>query len=443
MDVNSMWACLQDHDTANHWKQVAGWRKVCDLAQTHLGRLHEYRRGLAAAWPPETSAASSTYLAELDELIDKVQRTHDAAAANYTALSAATQAISTTRAALRKIHEVYATKLQQKQAYDLMAADPKAVMGNRVTTPPVADGELEQLNVQARSVMFGLSGELQQAQATLQKPPPPPPRVGHQPNDADIYGSTAQAPVIPPVVPVPIRPASATTGARNAAPSESMRVQVPNGVGPVLGGTGSALMPGTTNPSLSGSGLPPAGPPAATSSGLPAGTPIGPVGGLPPRNSASARPPAGTENPAQRQTPPASTRPMAPGGLIGGTPGMGLSQPGPTQSSPRRVNPIGGVIGGGGAGTAPSGGAGSRPGSGRGLSATQGMAPMGGAPGSAIPPGVQSTSVHPSDRRKEGIRPSRWDPDHPWETDTGVAPVVRPPDDGGPIDPGPAIGFSK
>ncbi|KAB1900814.1 hypothetical protein F8274_30865, partial [Micromonospora sp. AMSO31t] len=101
MDVNSMCACLQDHDTANHWKQVAGWRKVCDLAQIHLGRLQEYRRGLASAWPPETSAASGTYLAQLDELIEKVRHTHDAAAANYTALSAATQAIGTTRAALR------------------------------------------------------------------------------------------------------------------------------------------------------------------------------------------------------------------------------------------------------------------------------------------------------------------------------------------------------
>src|SRR6185312_12145869 len=79
MDVNSMWACLQDHDTTNHWKQVAGWRKVCDLAQIHLGRLQEYRRGLAEAWPPETSAASGTYLAQLDDLIAKVRHTHDAA----------------------------------------------------------------------------------------------------------------------------------------------------------------------------------------------------------------------------------------------------------------------------------------------------------------------------------------------------------------------------
>ena len=58
MDVASMWACLKDQDTTNQWRQVAGWRKVCDLAEAHLGRLQAYRRGLAEAWPPETNAAS-------------------------------------------------------------------------------------------------------------------------------------------------------------------------------------------------------------------------------------------------------------------------------------------------------------------------------------------------------------------------------------------------
>ncbi len=223
-----MWACLQDHDTANHWKQVAGWRKVCDLAQTHLGRLQQYRRGLAEAWPPETSAASRTYLAELDELIDKVQRTHDAAAANYTALSAATQAIGTTRAALRKIYEEYATKFQQKQAYESMVADPKAVMGNRATEPPVADGELERLNVQARSMMFNLSGELQQAQATLQKPPAaPPPTWRDQPNDPDVYGIDAQCRLFPRSLAVPDAASSdldlGVHGDKSARPSRHYR----------------------------------------------------------------------------------------------------------------------------------------------------------------------------------------------------------------------------
>ncbi|MEU4400057.1 hypothetical protein [Micromonospora orduensis] len=442
MDVNSMWACLQDHDTANHWKQVAGWRKVCDLAQIHLGRLQEYRRGLATAWPPETSAASRTYLAQLDELIDKVRHTHDAAAANYTALSAATQAIGTTRAALRKIYEEYADKLQQKQAYETTAADPKAIMGSRVTEPPVTDAELERLNVQARGMMFGLSGELQQAQATLQKPPPPPPRPGHQPNDPDVYGAGPQAPAIPPIVAVPMVPVISPSQARNATSSGPVSVQAPPGVGPVLGGTSSALAPGTTSPITPGSTIPPQASPTA-SPGLPSSSSVGPIRGLTTRRSGLTGPQTGTENTAHRPAPPASTRPMPPGGLIGTTPSMGLGQPAPANNSPRRVNPIGGVIGGGGAGTAPSGGAGSRPRGGRSLSATQGISPMGGAPGLASPPGTQSTSLRPGDRRQADNNSSQWDPDHPWETDTGVPPVVRPPDHEGPIDPGPAIGFTR
>ncbi|MGC1212802.1 MAG: hypothetical protein WA890_16215, partial [Micromonospora sp.] len=103
MDVLSMWACLQDQDTTGHWKQVASWRKVCDLALAHLSRLQEYRRGLAEAWPPESNAAARAYIAELDLLIEKVQRIHDAAAANYDALAAATRALSSTRADLKPI----------------------------------------------------------------------------------------------------------------------------------------------------------------------------------------------------------------------------------------------------------------------------------------------------------------------------------------------------
>ncbi|MGW0215951.1 hypothetical protein ACWDXH_16310 [Micromonospora chokoriensis] len=441
MDVNSMWACLQDHDTANHWKQVAGWRKVCDLAQTHLGRLHEYRRGLAAAWPPETSAASSTYLAELDELIDKVQRTHDAAAANYSALSAATQAISTTRAALRKIHEVYAVKLQQKQAYDSMAADPKAVMGNRVTTPPVADGELEQLNVQARSMMFGLSGELQQAQATLQKPPAAP-RVnpGIDQSDADAYGG---APIIPPVVPVPLSPSAAT---RPSSPKGLAGTSTSQSVGPVLGGVSGIIAPspaspvapfGTPSPTMNSTSVFPGAPPLPSAisgrDNLSATPRSQPHTAYPPGNQSSTK-----------GLPPAPSRAMPPGGLIGGTPGMGLGQPGPSTNQPRRINPVGGLIGGGGAGTGPTGGAGSRPGGARGANALHGMPPFGLGSG-----GGTGTSPAGNAPMGSGVRAKRdeearsWDPDHPWETGKGVDPVVRPPKDDGPIDPGPAIGLDR
>lgn len=440
-----MWACLQDHDTANHWKQVAGWRKVCDLAQTHLGRLQQYRRGLAAAWPPETSAASRTYLAELDELIDKVQRTHDAAAANYTALSAATQAIGTTRAALQKIYEEYATKFQQKQAYESMVADPKAVMGNRVTEPPVADGDLERLNVQARSMMFNLSGELQQAQATLQKPPPrPAPRVDEE--GAGTTTAVALAPIVPPIVPVPIRPpARIPSSIDSSASSPDSRLPATGGVGPVLGGATAVPVP--------------------TVGDLPRGQQLGHVnqasgmaqpptlGGIPNASNVLRSPteqrapglPSPNEPRTNGVTTPTTPRTMPPSGLIGGSPGLGFGQPNSGAAAPRRVNPIGGVIGGGSAGTAPTGGAGSRPSAPRASGTIGGMSPIGGAPGTGANRQTGTPPVRPGRWVYGGSdsESDRWDADYPWRTEQGVAPVVLPPDEDGPIDPGPALGLPR
>jgi hypothetical protein len=45
-------------------------------------------------------------------------------------------------------------------------------------------------------------------------------------------------------------------------------------------------------------------------------------------------------------------------------------------------------------------------------------------------------------RRGEGDANTHWDPDNPWATDEGVDPVVLPPSDPDPIDPGPFIGHS-
>jgi hypothetical protein len=103
-------------------------------------------------------------------------------------------------------------------------------------------------------------------------------------------------------------------------------------------------------------------------------------------------------------------RAMPPGGMIGGVPGAGLGQPGAGASAARRINPVGGMIGGGGSGTTP----------------------MGGAAGG-----------HRGRGQSEDENAKRWDPDNPWETDEGVAPVVLPPRAVRRIDPGPAIGFDR
>lgn len=425
-----MWACVQDQDTAGQWKQVAGWRKVCDLALAHLSRLREYRRGLAEAWPPETNAAARAYIAELDQLIDRVQRTHDAAAANYDALAAAARAIGSARAELQPLHEEYEKKLRQKQAYEATIADPKAVAGSRLPErPPVTDDDLEQLNVRARGLMTGLSGELQHAQVMLRQPPVPVrPAPRADPHSSDPYLGSDPAPIIPPIVAVPITPSTPISGRRpSVATSPPVHPGSPStsgviGGGPILGNAGpgtpvQAMPPGTASPATPNT---PSGTPGAPlPSALNRGTSLGPLGNDPVAGKSTNRP-----------LPP---RPTGTNGMI---PGVPLGQPGmggPT----RRANPPGGVIGGGAAGTAPTGAAGSRPNTGRGPQiGTPGLTPLGGAPGLSPAHGRQNSKGLDTDLER------RWDPDNPWEVERGVNPILEPPDEG-PIDPGPAIGFNR
>lgn len=435
-----MWACLQDQDTTGQWKQVAGWRKVCDLALAHLSRLREYRRGLAEAWPPETNAAARAYLGELDQLIDQVQRTHDAAAANYDALAAATRAIGSTRAELQPLHDEYAEKVRQKRAYETILADPKAVAGSRLPEkPPVTDAELEQLNVRARGLMTGLSSELQQAQVMLRQPPPRPvPKVDEPTQQPGTDGST---PLIPPIVPVPLSIEKASSAAQPRATAGSTPMPQAPSVGPILGGTGTALGPA---PQQNITPTPPT--PSSFQSGVSVNGPLPSVPGAPrslptpglPRGEVTRGGGGGRPTPP---TPPSRSVPF--GGLIGSGPQSGWSQP-TGGTSPRRVNPVGGVIGGGAAGTAPTGAAGSRPGTGRYSQHGNlgGLPPIGGSPAAA---GTNSFGPTGRPARSSGDKNGvcDWDPHDPWKIDEGVDPVVRSPDEEGPIDPGPAIGLNR
>ncbi|WUW37622.1 hypothetical protein OG271_16025 [Micromonospora rifamycinica] len=438
MDVLSMWACLQDQETQGHWKHVAGWRKVCDLAQTHLRRLQQYRSSLAEAWPPATNAAARTYLGELDELIGKVQRTHDTAAANHDALAAAARAIDSARPEIKRLHDDYAQKLHQKRGYEATLADPRAAAGSRVVDPPVTDADLEKVNTQARGIMFGLSGELQQAQAMLQKPPSPPPRLpSRDPSNSDAYSNTAPIATVPPIVPVPLSSSNGLSNSRLPAARQKFPTTPITQSGPVLGNAGAA----SSQPAAKGPNTAPSARPPSRDGSKSSVSPVTPPSGPPSRIEAKKWLNANLIEPfteRQQGVPQRTTPSLAPpNGIIGSTPGTGFTQQ-PGNPSPRKINPVGGVIGGGAAGTAPTGGAGSRPGGSRQPGLTP-APPIGGSP-----TGLTGATSGRSDRSEkvDGTR-RHWNPDQPWEVGEGVTPVVRPPDDSGPIDPGPAIGFNR
>jgi hypothetical protein len=173
-------------------------------------------------------------------------------------------------------------------------------------------------------------------------------------------------------------------------------------------------------------------------------------------------------------------RALPQGGLIGGPPGAGLVQPSATGQM-RRVNPVGGVIGNEARGPSAgrqgrfagsrvnpltpeaserfaSGQVGSQPGlSSAGAPRTAPRAGGGRAraafSASDLPPGV--TQVKRADgsiitphqygptRRNDEEEGGRWDPDNPWKTGDGVAPVLRPSEHHDRVDPGPAIGLDR
>jgi len=117
---------------------------------------------------------------------------------------------------------------------------------------------------------------------------------------------------------------------------------------------------------------------------------------------------------------PDSVQAMPPGGVIGGIPGRGVAQPGSMRPTTQRINPVGGVIGG----VMPQSRAGSSLVSGQpvGIGGPHGHAARGSA-----------------GRGQE--EQTRWDPDNPWQTASGVDPIVLPPREQR-LDPGPAIGRS-
>jgi hypothetical protein len=362
-------------------------------------------------------------------LIANLQATYDAAVANHSAFASATLAISLSRTDVKKIYDEYTanqTKLTE------FANKPKPVSKYVAPQkPPVADGRQEQLNNQARSIMFGLSGEIIQARTQITKPALyTDGRIDNQTkNDS---GPQYVAPPIPPIQTFdpgtgsPHSSGSGTphqpTSTQPAGPGADHQPTQPGPArqpGLVLGGT-QPVMSGppstgiTVSPPVGGGGLP------GTISPTPV-LPTPPLGSTPPGfpSSTGTRLTPG-EGPGRSVIGglPNGSRPMPPGGVIGGTPGVGLGQPRVGGRAPSRVNPVGGVINPENSARQPSA-------AGRGgMSSSQPI----------------TTGGRSATRREEAEESMRWDPDNPWETAEGVAPVVLPATEQRVV-PGPAIGL--
>lgn len=452
----NMWSTLANQDTEPYWEQVSAWKKTSELSLTHLSRLKQYRDGLAEAWPPEKNEAARAYVERLDYLIEVVQGVYDTSSSNHQTLSNITLAIGEARRKLEPIVREYEEKQRAKKEYE----DTNPLLA--IFKDEVKQSDLDAVDAKARSIMYSLSGELAGAQMQLQKPPPYTKKVGREePQPPDGNGMGGSIPPVLPPVPVPGSVGGGPSYSASPTPAVHTVVptQPPSGVGPVLGSTGT-LTPPTVSPTppsiitpsptpTPGPGLPGPFPPPNT--GLPPG-PKPP--GLPPSpgypNSSNLAPGTGGPKTGLGTGGGLTPRAMPPGGMIGGSPGAGLGQPAPGPNAARRINPVGGVIGGGGAGgsagTTPLGGAGQRPGMGGGMPAGSAGRPGAGVGRTPMTSG-QNFGMAPSSRggvqKQDEENSQHWDPDNPWETDEGVAPVMMPSRQTNRIDPGPAIGYNR
>jgi hypothetical protein len=422
-----MWSLIANQDTTAHYTMLTGWQKSYELILEHMTQVQNYRENLAAAWPPEKSPASAAYIAQLDDLIKHLQKTYDASIANHTAFAGATLSLSLSRNDLKKIYDEYSANQAKLDEFD---AKPKPVQYGKVPAlppkPPVAVGRQEALNNQARILMSKLSTDLVQSQTSLTAPPQfvAPGFIDDRKTPIDNH--SVAPPIFSPMAPDDSRTGSVSSHGTSANSSVgSVHAATPPPTSPASGVGQPGLVLGGANQPVA------TPPPLATPTPLPAGG--GPLPNvisqppiLPPPTTPlypGLSPTSGTVRNFQGEgigrtigAGPAGVRPMPPGGVIGGTPGVGLGKPAMGRGPAQRVNPVGGVIRSSGS-EAGSGSRGSSP-------QGQGMTNMGSRAG----------------RRGKSDDSKSWDPNNPWETAEGVAPVVVPVAEQS-VDPGPAIGL--
>jgi hypothetical protein len=429
MDVPTMWALVANQDTTAHYEVLTGWQKSYELVIEHMSQVQNYRDNLATAWPPEKSPASAAYVAQLDNLITHLQKTYDAAIANHTAFAGATLSLSLSRNDLKKIYDTY---VSNQGKLDTFNAKPKPVQYGKVPVlppkPPVASGVQEALNTQARVLMSKLSTDLVQAQMSFTAPPKfvPPVFIDHgkeaEPNPA------FTPPPVPAAIPTDSGSGSSSSrGTTTHSTPGSAHTFEPPATSPTVGVRQPGLVLGGANPPI-GTPLPPPttmpGTPLPAGGGLPnviTQPPILPPPtmpfspGLGPTSGAVRSLPGEGMGRVMGAGPAGGVKPMPPGGVIGGNPGTGR-QSAIGRGSTQRVNPVGGVI------------------------RNSGAEPGAGIRGSSTPGQSLTNMGTRAGRRSKSDETATWDPDNPWDTAEGVAPVVLPTTEQR-VDPGPAIGL--
>jgi hypothetical protein len=447
--MEAMYNLLAPVDAATNDTVEDGWLATCRLTDSHLSAVTKYRDELALAWPPERSEAAAAFIGRLDSLVERLKETHEAAVTNHQAFQAVNAAI---KAAQPVVASAYSDYINNEAALSVWRSEyanaqralevatqngvRQMALNTVLPTPPVAVSVQEELVAKVRAEMYKVSSAAIESQYKLKQPKPYDPGVG--PSDrTKNEGSGERAVALPPVIPLPT--AASNSGTHDAGLAAGRRHSSSPLPAPPSGTPANIPVTGVEGPVLAG-GQPTPGPlPNAprTAPQIPGASPRVPAlpGDtiVPPLPAATAAPRPSVGLPTGRAGrsvfgggPASPPRGVPSNGVIGEEPA--LMPGGGTQPVPTRVNPVGGVIA---AQPPPFAGA-----------AARGAVPRGSTP-AGEGGGMVGRSRQSGRRLDEPTTRRPWDPDDPWFVEEGVDPVVMPPPEPGPIDPGPAIGYTR
>ncbi|WP_148307882.1 hypothetical protein [Actinoplanes friuliensis] len=383
-----IWAMVANEDNPESWQQVAALSSMAGLIHDQKSRLEASKQKLIDAWPPGDSKAAAAFVRMIDYVLLNMEEDRKTADKNAAALG---RVLGELQQAKKDIAPLYQSYLEKSDDW----------------VPGWWDNAEEELDGQARARM-------RQAEQVIAKPEnaiTPP----------EVYEFAPRK-----FVDRPVGGSDETEGGRGSGVSRGgtgvADFQVPHNPPPTL--------PGFAGPDAPGNGF--------GSTDQPAPPPAGP--GL----AGVITPPVTSGSPV------APIQPSAPGGLPASQPGQGLVIGGG----------IGGGFAGGSAGSARGGfspfGVGPQRGGagavrGGGASATKPATPSWLPPPSGQParggaatgrrsnssPMLPATGARRPDEDQEGGM--TFDPDNPWATAEGVAPVIEPSRKVHRHDPGPGV----
>jgi hypothetical protein len=389
-----IWAMVENEDDPESWRQVAALGSMAGLLNDQRKRLELARESLIQAWPPEQNVAAKAFVDLIDDLLFNMAKNKKIADSNAAALG---QVLEALRQAKAKIEPLYRTYLEKND--DLV--------------PGWWDNAEDELDEKAREQMRSAERIVAQPESVIVAP--------------EIYELGPQNYVDDPIG----RPVGTGSGSASGV--------TPFAAGGAGGGSAIIPVPHDPPPPLrdSVSTGPSERPPSATD--------------LTPGSSGPSL--AGVITPAPVGSPPIAAQPL-PSSVVPGptspvtTPGLIIGGPG----GPGGRSPVGGgqrgIPGTAVGGVAPgrSGVPGAKPATPSWLSPVPGQPAARGAAGqtgrgTSIPNSLMPGSPARGPRGRDGERSNSaaFDPDNPWVTDEGVAPVIEASRAQFRHDPGPGV----